>query len=422
MISCGKFDKRYFTIFFIFLILNIIIIIITCVFAYVSIIYLRFLSGLPSLLDPLLKYFGMFLCIIPELILKLRIKSSNNNKSKQITNSKRVSGFIEYIYTDLSDTMKLRDYINLGLMSLLLLIIDFLRIFLKKKEYSSYSQYIFIELPFLLIISTYIYKIDYYKHQYVSLIVLIVCGLIQYIIKTAYYFKETSDLENVLIELGLLILIGFGNAIFLSYSKGLMQFKFFSPYKVCYIFGLINGIIILILYFIVSGIKCSGKSVLCDVEYKGNYYFDNIYMVMSGYNIGQKLLLILYGILDGAIKLLYNIIINYYSVCHIFFFLQNKGIADSIGSDIVKKYNYFLQILTHILGAIGFFFALVFIEMVQLNFWGLNENLKVNIQKRINEENRLTTVGTFETEGGADTEQNEEDEQNSSFDNDISKD
>ena len=53
------------------------------------------------------------------------------------------------------------------------------------------------------------------------------------------------------------------------------------------------------------------------------------------------------------------------------FFLQNKGIADSIGSDIVKKYNYFLQILTHILGAIGFFFALVFIEMVQLNFLGL---------------------------------------------------
>ena len=78
-----------------------------------------------------------------------------------------------------------------------------------------------------------------------------------------------------------------------------------------------------------------------------------------------------------------------------------------------------MQILSYILDAIGFFFALVFIEMVQLNFWGLNENLKVNIQKRINEENRLTTVGTFETEGGADTEQNEEDEQNSSFDNDI---
>ena len=60
--------------------------------------------------------------------------------------------------------------------------------------------------------------------------------------------------------------------------------------------------------------------------------------------------------------------------------------------------------------------------MVQLNFWGLNENLKVNIQKRINQEYMLTAVTTFETEEYAETEQNEEDEQKSSFDNDISKD
>ena len=88
--------------------------------------------------------------------------------------------------------MKLRDYINLGLISLLLLIIDFLRIILKKKEYNSNSQYSFIELPFLLLISTYIYKIDFYKHQYVSLIVLIVCRLIKYIIKTVYYKKNLT--------------------------------------------------------------------------------------------------------------------------------------------------------------------------------------------------------------------------------------
>ena len=419
MISCGKCDKRYFKMFFLFLIVNIIILIMYVLFVYVTFINFNIITK-SYLLKRFLKYFGMSLSFIPELILKYKTKSSNKQESIQINNRNNVNGFIEFIYTDLSDTMKFKDYLNIGFMCLLLLIIDFIKVFLGKREYSSDSQYTFIELPFLLLISAFVFKINYYKHQYLSIIVITVIGFIIYIIKTIYYYKETSDLENVMIELSLIILIGLGESIFLSYTKVLMQFKFFSPYKVCYVFGLINGFIILILYFIISEFKCPKKSWLCDIEYKGVYYFDNIYFFINEYKISQKILLFLIAIFEGIIKLLYNIIINYYSVCHIFLFLQNKGIADSINADVIKKSYNLLQGIINCLYLIDIFFILVFLELFQLNFCGLNKNLKVNIQKRTNEDIMLAHIdeGPEEPEDTAQIEG----ERNSPFNNNSSRD
>ena len=419
MISCGKCDKRYFKIFLLFLIVIIIILIIYVLFVKVTHINYNIITK-SYLLKNFLKYFGMSLSFIPELILKYKSKSSKKQESIKVNNHNNANGFIEFIYTDLSDTMKFKDYLNIGFMSLLLLIIDFIKIVLGKKEYSSDSQYTFIELPFLLLISVFVFKINYYKHQYLSIIVITVIGFIHYIIKTIYYYKETSDLENIMIELSLLILIGLGESIFLSYTKVLMQFKFFSPYKVCCVFGLINCFIILILYFIISEFKCSKKSLLCDVEYKGDYYFDNIYFFINEDKISQKILLFLIGIFEGIIKLLYNIIINYFSVCHMFLFLQNKGIADSINADVIKQSYSLLQGIINCLYLIEIFFILVFLELLQLNFCGLNKNLKVNIQKRTNEDIMLTHIdeGIEEPE---DTGQIEG-ERDSSFNNDTSRD
>ena len=238
-ISCGKCDKRYFKILLLFFLINTIVVILTLTFIYITIVYLRFVTGV-SLLKPLLTYIGMTLCFIPDLILKKKSQNKKDPETTEINNNNKKKGFIEYIYNDLSDKIEGRDYIHIGFISLLLLLIDFIKIYLEKKENCEDAQYYFTELPFLLIISIYIYKINFYKHQYLSIIVITIIGFIQYIIKTIYYYKETSDLEKIMIELSLLILIGLGESFFLSYAKGLMQFKFFSPYKVCYVFGLIK--------------------------------------------------------------------------------------------------------------------------------------------------------------------------------------
>ena len=91
----------------------------------------------------------MFLCIIPEIILKLRTKD-HKPEEKNINKNKKLNGPIKLIYNDLSDKTTFKDYIYISLISFLLLIIDFIKIFLEKKEGSTNSEYYFATLPFLL--------------------------------------------------------------------------------------------------------------------------------------------------------------------------------------------------------------------------------------------------------------------------------
>lgn len=212
------------------------------------------------------------------------------------------------------------------------------------------------------------------------------------------------------------ILIGLCEGTFLAYAKGLMQFKFFSPYKVCYTFGIINGIIILIIYFIVSEFKCKKESLFCKVKYNDEFYFDNIFAIIHGYNIGQIFLLIGLGICLGIARLIFNIIINYYSVCHIFVFLQNKGITDSFNLELDKKKSIFYHLLIQFTYIISFFFSFVFLEMIELNFWGLSKNLKKNIQKRVDEENRLT-IKLDAGHGNEESENDDDELENNNYSN-----
>lgn len=180
-------------------------------------------------------YFGMFLFIIPELILKLKMKNSNSINS-DIKKNKKLNGAIQYIYTDLSDKTTWKDYIHIGIISFILLLIDFIKIFIEKKTKCQNAEYFFTTLPFLLFISIFIYKTEFYKHQYISIIIITILGIYQYIIKITNYYKNSSDFLTIIFDLVLQILIGIGEAIYFSYIKGLMNYKFFSPYKVCYIF------------------------------------------------------------------------------------------------------------------------------------------------------------------------------------------
>jgi hypothetical protein len=110
--------------------------------------------------------------------------------------------------------------------------------------------------------------------------------------------------------------------------------------------------------------------------------------------------------------LLFNIIINYYSVCHIFLFLQNKGITDSISLEIDKNIYYVFQLIIQICFIINLFFSLVFLEMIELNFCGLNVNLKKNIQNRVSNENNLTIKESEESEQNDEEEQEDNDYHN----------
>ena len=401
-ISCSKCEKKYFLIYLGHIFIHIIEILL---FINIGLFKANDLKNFNdhSVFKLFITYFGMFLCIIPEIILKLKTKN-HKSEEKNINKNKKLKGPIMLIYNDLSDKTTFKDYIYIGLASFLLLVIDFIKIFLEKKEGSTNSEYYFATLPFLLFISIYFYKNDFYKHQYISIIIITIFGIYEYIIKLNHYYNNNYNFLNIIFDFILQILIGLGDAIFFSYIKGLMNYKFFSPYKVCYIFGSINMIIILILLFILSGIKCSNNDI-CKIKYNNNFYFDNIYIIFQNIYAYQIFIIILISILLGTLKLMINLIINYYSVCHIFLFLENNGVIDTIKHEFFNQSGAFIQITHGIAHFLNFFFSAVFLEIIELKFCGLNKNYKINIIKRVDEEdNHLISL-----ENGNEEENEEQD-------------
>ena len=362
-----------------------------------------------------LTYFGMFLCIIPELILKFKTRNVNSENS-DIKKNKKLNGAIQYIYTDLSDKTTWKDYIHIGIISFILLLIDFIKIYIEKEEDCANAEYYFTTLPFLLFISIFFNKTEFYKHQYISIIIITIIGIYQYVIKIIFYYNNSKEFFSIIIDLVLQILIGLGEAIFFSYIKRLMNYKFFSPYKVSYIFGLINMIIILIVLFIISDIDCN-ENDLCQIKYNDTSYFDNIYSIFNKVNAFQIFIIFLISICFGALKLLINLIINYYTVCHIFVFLENNGIADTINQEINKPTNPFIGVTVGISHLINSLFSFVFLEIIELKCFGLNKNYKENIKKRVDEENNRISKGETNNE-----DENENEEQDNSFSNEDSQD
>ena len=412
-ISCRKCDKKYCLIYIGHFFILIIVIILS--FFLINNENKDFDFNSHSVFRLFLTYFGMFLFIIPELLLKLKTKNVNSENS-DINRNKISNSAIQYIYNDLSDKTTWKDYIHIGIISFILLFIDFIKIFTEKKEKCQMNEYYFTTLPFLLFTSKFIYKTEFYKHQYISIIIITILGIYQYIIKINNYYSSHSDFLTILIDLPSQIIIGLGQAIYFSYIKVLMNYKFFSPYKVCYIFGLINMIIILIVLFIISGIECLKGNDLCTVKENRSLYFDNIYIIFKNMNIFQIFILLLMSICLGALKLLINLIINYYTVFHIFVFLQNNGLSDTINQEIINQTNPFIQLTIAISHLIDFIFSLVFLEILEFKCFGLNKNYKENIKKRVEEENRISSGENNNVD------ENEDQDQDNSFSNEDSQD
>ena len=177
------------------------------------------------------------------------------------------------------------------------------------------ERYNSIEFIFLFLISLIIFKKRYYKHQYISILFIIILEMIRYIIKPNNIsgFKQNYDRKdkygnetmpyighqrtiNSWYEFFFQIVRATIDAIFIGYCKFLMEVKFFSPYKVTYLFGLICLVIILIIYIILSFISVEEKNKYNFIKYKGKYYIENLFSVFCDFTFLQFLGLFFFSI------------------------------------------------------------------------------------------------------------------------------
>jgi len=406
-ISCGKFNKILLLIIIIYLVLS------TTISALLkNIVYKNDKDDKNDSKDQiffrfLMIYISLILFIIPEIILN---KYIFKNKKEISESTKKQALVINYIFNDLSDRLTLKDNIFIFCVSILTILIDFITLILlisiheKANEYFQNENYYLSELFFLFLFSILIYKMKFYKHQYFSIIVIIISGIIRFIITREYYVEFfDKGVEFFKILLGQLLVSFFESLIFV-YNKGLMEYKYFSPYKVCYIFGIVNSLILLIIYIIISFIPCENK--LCDIEYNGKKYIDNILGIFNNYDAVRFISLIFCSILHGCLRFLKIVTINNYTTCHLFLLFQTNEIGNTIIENIEQKLEgpyYFILFFTHIL---QFLLSLIFLEIIEINFFNLNENTKQNIEKRA-----IDDINLIEKEkDDSDEDSNEEDE------------
>ena len=366
-LSFHKIENKYICI----ILFTFIIYIFLYLYGYITYIIFKYNNKLEeiennknNLMFILIGVFLQSLFFIPELFIK-RFSSSNNNTFKEIKYNFKFKDILTIIFVDI--------------ILLINIFIKFLFLIKTKIEILSgiESNIFYISIFFMTIL---LFKKNYYIHQYISIIIIILLGIIESIFN---FFQEDSEdiiFNEIIIELSLYLINNIAFSFYLGYFKIFMEKYYFSPFKIFYLFGMINTLIILIILFIISYIPCE-ESLFCNIKYKNKYYFDNIYAYFTNNDFSIILYNFLSYLISSSYDFIFIITIHNYPFCYVFFpqkvyeFLKDLY-EIFINKNIYKK--YFL-IITNIL---EFILILILIEIIELKFCGLNKNFRVNIYKR----------------------------------------
>jgi hypothetical protein len=315
------------------------------------------------LMKDLIKYFILSFCFIPEIIRK------RNMATKGIKENK------------LNIKFGFKDILIFIFILIILLIGNFFDCLTKKYQneilfFSSCNFSIFFLVMF--ISSMLVYNISFYKHQFISVIIIILFGIIRYMI-LAIKYGEFSSYNSLIFGFFFNIIYNTCESLGYGFIKKFGEKTYFSPYKICYMIGLINFFIILIIYFTISYIPYNKENEFFSFKYDERFYFDNIYGIFYKYNFLQFIGLFFYYLIYPFAFILFNIILQKYTICHIFFPFQ----AYEFFYNMVKYKSYpIILFIFCIIGIFELFITLVFLEIIELNFCGLNTYIKRNIQLR----------------------------------------
>ena len=330
-----------------------------------------------KLLKSLLKYIGFSLMIFGDIILKKIIfkKEKEEYSLKKTFSSKSFNSKKE----DSKHLIQKRDILFIIIIAISHLGHEFIAILIKTLWKSTYisidEQYVSIEFIFLFCTSFFVFKLKYYKHQYITIFIIIFLELFRLLIKEKY--KGENKYKDFLQKTGLQIVRAILDSLFVSYSKGLIEYKYFSPYKALYIFGFINGTLMLIIYIIISFTPVDRDSKFCSLTYKKKCYFDHFISIFKGFTFTQFFGIFCNMVSSTGMQLIFNIISQDYTICHIFTYYSISSLYE-----LTKQKEREVLIFGIISNIIEILITFVFLEIIILNFCGLNKNVKINIEKR----------------------------------------
>ena len=170
------------------------------------------------------------------IIIECRVRKLFNKKEtneNELKDGKRKGKELKLIYNK-SKKVNIKGQLNLILMILLELIYDTSLLAYQKKEEEQSELviaeiYKFMDILFLLIFFRVFHKILFYKHQYISLIIIILTGLARFFRVFEYFFHEEGK-EFGIITLGFIILLPLIDSVKIYIIQKYMKYNYYSPY------------------------------------------------------------------------------------------------------------------------------------------------------------------------------------------------
>ena len=372
LISLGTIDKK----FMIYLILNIIITII------INLIDLFYFTGYNydgyflknSSLNLLINFCSLVLFGIPELIIKMKYLNKKKENEEE-GSGENVDNKIVYIYNNPKKSINCKAFWLLIFLIIVYYIFDFAYSIIfywsHIKEYFMFMNMIYLFLFFLCF-----KKMKFYKHQYLSIIIIILMGSLRNVLVILFNNLEKEYYYYLFIII--IFILPIQEPLLFYNLKNYMEYKYYSPYFICFLVGLVNIIISIILIIFVI---------------QARY----LKIIMENIKSLSIFIFIFKSILKAVDFFLKVLTINYFSLFHIIIFVSFDDFINNMFRIFSGGDNYensiYLDIISIIIIIIAFSFEMfaifVFVEIIELNFCGLSLNLKQNIIDRANRESTL---------------------------------
>ena len=225
-------------------------------------------------------------------------------------------------------------------------------------------------------------KMKLFKHHYISIIIIVIMGLLY------NFFTERFEPENIKNNYIYYLMFSLNEILFgLTYVlyKYMMHIKFIKCYEILFYEGLIELPLSIIILIITTKIG----------------YIDNFWDYYEQLDSNEVIIFIFITIINFIISLSMCVVDDIFSPFHVFLItILSELILAFIN---ISESDIKISIISIILYIIILLMILIFIEIIELNFCGISEMTKRNIQLRTKTDSMATTMNLL----NVDEEENE---------------
>ena len=309
---------------------------------------------------------GLCLSLIPFLILK---------KNYDYLNQKKFDSNEKLIFNDADDFILEKSH-KRHYQLLIIASCDFGQKFLSF-IYIGLDNYWIFDVPFIMLFSYFMLKMKLYKHHFISLILIILFGVVIIVVYNLYKERENDYFFKILNTLVIEILF----SLEITIAKYAMEYKFSSPYEICLFDGIFILIVNVILLIIFTFIPFSKINYIKNVEYKENFYLDNFIQYFSQFSFIEAASFIVTMISRFGFTIFCFLTTKYFTPSHIVIILIIGEIFFAL-EDLDPLWRVFTLYGVY---ALLIFIMLIFLEIIEINCFGLQKNTEKNIILRANE-------------------------------------